>query len=173
MVDIRMIVACSENRVIGRDGRLPWRLPEDLRYFFTQTEGGALIVGRKVFQELDGFGKVDSARHFVVVSRDDALAQDGVEVVRSLPEAITAAEATGRPVWICGGQRIYEEGLAWTDRLFLTLVHAHVEGDTFFPPWKDAFPEVVSARRSEDKGFRYTFMELARPAGAQPPARAQ
>ena len=153
---INIIVACSENRVIGRDGRLPWSIPEDTAYFQAQTRGHTVIMGRHSFDEWPSAGK---GRDVVVVTHESL---EGVTCAPTLGEAIARAQTLRGDIYLCGGQRVYEEGLAHADRLYLTLVHAEVPGDRFFPEWRDEFPREVSRRESRDAKWRYTFLVLER-----------
>lgn len=163
MKNVHVIAGVAENFVIGKDGLLPWSIPEDWRYFLDQTKGGVLIMGRKAFEEMVHLGEVRSDRSFIVVSRDKSLTQQGAaRVASSLDEALAAARELPGTVWICGGQRIYEEGLARADRLYVTRVHAVVQGDTYFPDWREAFTELIAERPSQDEHYRYTFQVLAR-----------
>ena len=159
---LNLIVACSENRVIGRDGKLPWRIPEDFQFFERETAGKTCVLGRVCFETwpraaLDG-------RRPVVITRHTALRRDGVRVVDSLAGALAVAENLPGEIYICGGQRIYEETfqLSRPLRLHLTLVHAEVEGDTFFPEWQHLAWREVARRESADANFRYTFLTLER-----------
>jgi dihydrofolate reductase len=165
---LNIIVACSENRVIGRGGQLPWRIPEDWRFFKNQTAGKTVILGRISFQSWRSV--LDDDRHAIVLTRNRALAGERVQVADSLPSAIALAEQASREIFICGGQRIFEEAIALppATRLYLTLVHAHVDGDRWFPEWRTAFPRVLEERHGADENYRYTFYVLAR---ATPPAR--
>jgi dihydrofolate reductase len=157
-----LIVACSENRVIGRAGQLPWRIPEDWKFFRSQTAHSAVILGRISFQSWKSI--LEDDRQVVVLTRDTSLASDRVHVASSLANGIAHVEKLGREIYICGGQRIFEEAIRLPDatRLFLTLVHAHVEGDRFFPEWQGEFPRVIDQRESADENYRYTFYELGR-----------
>jgi dihydrofolate reductase len=157
-----LIVACAENRVIGREGRLPWRIPEDWQLFRRQTAGATVILGRISFQSWRSV--LEDDRRVVVLTRDRSLAGDRVEVAESLPSALGLAAAHGRPIYVCGGQRIFEEAikLPQAERLFLTLVHAELPGDRTFPEWTREFPRVLERRESADANFRYTFLSLAR-----------
>jgi dihydrofolate reductase len=155
-------VACSENRVIGRDGRLPWRIPEDLAFFHANTAGQICVLGRICFQtwpraSLDG-------RRPVVISRDRSLARPGVTVASGLADALAVADELPGEIHICGGQRIYEETLALARpmRLHLTLIHASIEGDTFFPEWRHLAWRESARRDSADENYRYTFFTLER-----------
>lgn len=128
---VSLIVAVSDNGVIGRDGGLPWRLPRDLRHFKRTTMGHHLIVGRRTWGEA---GMPLPGRTIVVVTRDPAFRAAGATVVHSLDAALAAARGDDEP-FIGGGAHIYREALAraLVDRLYLSRVHAAVEGDTFFP----------------------------------------
>lgn len=153
-----MIVACSENRVIGKNGELPWSIPEDTAYFHEKVRGGIVITGRKSFGEL---GKPLPETDTIVLSRDPLYAPRGVLTALSLPLSLQLAQTIDGdgPIWICGGQAVYEEGLSKTDRLYLTLVHAEVDGDTFFPDWRPHFPVKLGDRMSSNAHYTYTFYE--------------
>ncbi len=159
---VNVIVACAENHVIGRNGQLPWRIPEDWRFFKKQTAGTTVVLGRISFQSWKSI--LDDDRHAIVLTRDRTLARDRVQVAHSLPAALALAEQSPRDIYICGGQRIFEEALSLpqAERLYLTLIHANVEGDRTFPEWRHEFPRVISQRESADEDFRYTFHTLAR-----------
>ncbi|MCG8526153.1 MAG: dihydrofolate reductase [Opitutales bacterium] len=159
---IHIIVACSENRVIGKDGHLPWRIKEDLHYLFETVKDGVVIEGRRVYDEIK---KEYPGTRTVVVTRNPELQfPEPILKASSLPEAVEKANSVkGYPtIWIGGGQSLYEEALAIADRLYLTLVHTEVEGDTFFPEWRSEFPKVVSERKSSNGKFDYTFLILER-----------
>ena len=128
---VSLIVALSTNRVIGRDGDLPWHLPADLRHFKRTTMGHHLIIGRRTWEEV---GKPLPGREMVVVTRSRNYAPEGVRVVRSVEQALEIAAADDEP-FIGGGAQIYRIALArdLVDRIYLTRVHAEVEGDTYFP----------------------------------------
>jgi dihydrofolate reductase len=159
---LHLIVACAENRVIGRNGRLPWHIPEDLKYFHDETAGQICVLGRICFETwpraaLDG-------RRPVVVTRNRALARPGVEVASSLDQALAIAESLPGEIYVCGGERIYAETLtlARPMRLHLTLIHAEIAGDTFFPEWRHLSWRELSRRESQDENHRYTFHTLER-----------
>lgn len=159
---VHLQVACAENRVIGRNGKLPWHIPEDLNYFHDQTAGQIVVLGRVCFETwprvlLDG-------RKPVVISRNAELATADVRVASSLGAALDLAEEMPGEIHICGGERIYAEALALTRplRLHLTLVHTEVEGDTFMPEWRHLAWNETGRRESEDANYRYTFLTLER-----------
>ena len=159
---VNLIAAVAENRVIGRAGRLPWRIPEDWEFFRRQTTGQIVVLGRVSFESWKSI--LDDDRRAIVLTRDRTIARDRVPVAASLPAALTLAETLPGEIYVCGGQRIFEQAivLPQTTRLFLTLVHAAPAGDRFFPEWRDSFSCVIARRESADANLRYTFLELAR-----------
>ena len=157
---INLIVACSENRVIGLGGRMPWSIPEDTAFFQAQTRGHTVIMGSRCFAE---WKSAAQGRDVIVITHDPAPLPEGIHRVSSLPEAIACAQTLRGEIYLCGGQRVYEEGLAIGDRLYLTLVHARIEGgDTFFPDWRGHFTREIERRDSHDERWRYTFLTLVR-----------
>ena len=164
---LHLIVACTENRVIGRDGRLPWHITEDLAFFHEATAGQIVVLGRISFEtwprvSLDG-------RKPVVISRSTTLQREGVRVATSFADALDVAEELPGKIMICGGARIYEETLALAEStgraltLHLTLIHAEVAGDTLMPEWRHLAWREIARRESADAHFRYTFFTLQRP----------
>lgn len=152
------IVAVARNGVIGKDGKLPWHIPEDLAWFMEQTRGGVMIEGPACYAEL---GKALPDRGTVVVSRDPAKSFPGAERAASLPEAIVIADRMDEwpgPVWITGGERIYAEGLPLCDRLLITRIDRDFVGDRFFPAdWPRHFTKLVSSKAGEYQGLGYRF----------------
>ena len=132
---IAMVWAMSENRVIGRNNKLPWHLPNDLKYFKQLTTGKPVIMGRKTYESI---GRPLPNRVNIVLTRDTQFKADGIKVVHTLDDAIELAEAEGlisgaEEVIIMGGEEIYRLAMPIADRLYVTLVHAHVDGDAWFP----------------------------------------
>lgn len=128
-----MIVAVSENGVIGNNGKIPWHIPEDLRWFKRMTVGNTVVMGRKTYESI---GKPLPDRRTVVLSRSGFQA-DGVIVVSSLSE-IHALPPYGE-TYICGGEQVYRKALPMCDRLYRTFVRRTVDGDAFFPPFEPRF----------------------------------
>lgn len=149
-----LIVAMSENRVIGRNGRLPWHLPADLARFRRLTIGHPLVMGRRTFEAL---GRVLPGRTSIVVTRQADYAAADVLVAGSLPDALQkAGEAT--EVFVIGGEQIYRCALPWADRIYLTLVHAQLQGDAFFPELRDDEWQLTEEQRfSADARNPYDF----------------
>jgi dihydrofolate reductase len=127
---LSLIVAMARNRVIGRDGQLPWRLPADQQRFKTLTMGHHIIMGRKTWESI---GRPLPGRVSVVVTRNKAYAAAGATVVRSLAEAL--ALARGDPeAFVIGGGELYREALPLAGRIYLTELEDDYPGDAFFPP---------------------------------------
>ena len=131
---VSLIAAMSENRVIGRSGGLPWHLPRDLQHFKKLTVDHTVIMGRRTFDEVK---RPLANRRNVVITRNSDFRPHGVTVVPSLDEAL-ALGATEDEVFVIGGGEIFALALPRADRLYLTVVHATVEGDTWFPEFDSA-----------------------------------
>jgi dihydrofolate reductase len=160
---LHLEVACAENRTIGRAGRLPWSIPEDTRLFHEHTAGQIVILGRVSFD--DWAGAREDGRRAVVVTQHPVPASPGVHSAPTFAEALQIAEGLPGRIHVCGGERIYAEALALTDRplrLNLTLVHAEVPGDRHFPEWRHLPWRELSRRESHDANYRYTFLVLER-----------
>lgn len=140
---VSLIAAMAENRVIGRDGALPWHLPADLARFKALTLGHPVIMGRKTFAAI---GRPLPGRLNIVLSRQPAFRPAGVLVARSLAEALQLA-AGAVEVFICGGGQLYREALPLAERVYLTIVHRAYPGDTVFPELPADF--VATDRREE------------------------
>lgn len=130
---VSLVAALSTNRVIGRDGGLPWRLPDDLKHFKRLTVDHTVVMGRKTFDEI---GRPLANRRNVVITRNPAFRPTGVHVVGTLDEALALAAGEDE-VFVIGGGEIYRLALPRADRLYLTVVHADVDGDTWFPTLDD------------------------------------
>ena len=134
---IALVVAMAENRTIGKGGTLPWRIPEDMKWFREITMGKPCIMGRKTWESLPK--RPLPARTNIVVTRDRFYGAEGAVVVASLDEAIAAAALERREeIIVIGGAQIYAEALPRADRIYLTRVHAAVDGDAFFPEIEEA-----------------------------------
>ena len=138
---LSLIVAAAENGVIGRNGELPWKLPVDLQRFKALTSGHPVIMGRKTYESI---GRALPGRRNIVVSRSSP-AIEGVDVVTSVPAALTLAQESGaEEAWVIGGGEMYKESLPLADVVELTRVHATVDGDVSFPELNSAEWEEVS-----------------------------
>lgn len=145
-----IVAAVGRNAVIGVDGDLPWKLPEDLARFKRLTMGHALVMGRETFESI---GRPLPGRINIVLTRRPDWAHDGVEVAHSLEEALSIASAAETNAFISGGAQVYAEALAAADRMELTEVAAEPEGDTWFPEVDWSQWREVS--RSDRDGFSF------------------
>ena len=128
---LALIAALAHNRVIGRDNRLPWHLPADLRFFKRTTMGKPLLMGRRTWESI---GRPLPGRRMIVLSRDPGYQAPGCTVARSLDEAVEIA-GTVPEIMVIGGATLYQQTLPRAERLYLTLVEADVPGDAWFPEW--------------------------------------
>ena len=157
---LTLVVAVAENGVIGRDGSLPWRLPEDLKHFRRLTIGNTVLMGRKTFESL---GKPLEGRANWVLSRDPAFAPPGAQVFRDLAAAL--AQQPQGELLVIGGAELYRQALPLAGRLELTQVHAQVDGDTWFPhydaaQWRETGR--VDHAADERHAYAYSFLKLDR-----------
>lgn len=161
---VALIAAVAENGVIGRANRLPWHLPADLAHFKRLTLDKPILMGRRTWESLPG---VLPRRRHVVLSRDPGYRVEGGVLVHSLDEAIAAAGAAPE-LMVIGGAALYAEALPRAERLYLTLVHARVEGDAYFPAW-DPVDWIETSRgeypADERNPIALTFLNLERASG--------
>lgn len=158
---LSIIVAASENNAIGRDNALLWHISADLKRFKQLTTGHTVLMGRKTFESI---GRALPHRRNIVISRNPAFSAEGCEVVASLDEALKAVAAEDE-VFIIGGGSIYREMWEKADRLYLTRVHAQMEGDTFIPEVRPEAWELLSRmdfELSEKNEFAYSFLDFKR-----------
>ncbi len=162
---ISLIVAVSRNGVIGLNNQLPWHLPEDLKYFKSVTMGKPLIMGRKTFESI---GRPLPGRTNIVITRDSSWSAEGVEVARTLQQAMTlgrlaCARADVDEIMVIGGEQIYRLTLPGADRLYFTEVQADVEGDAFFPAIDpDQWQQVSEQLPEQTDTHPYRFLVLDR-----------
>jgi dihydrofolate reductase len=161
---ISIIVAVAENGVIGRGGQLPWRLSADLQRFKRLTMGHTIIMGRRTWESI---GRPLPGRRTVVVTRQDdyRIEDENATVVGSLDDALQVAEAAGdAEAFIVGGSEIYRAALSRADRLYITVVMAEVEGDTYFvgeQEWRewdwDSWVAVENELHEPDEKNEYAY----------------
>lgn len=130
---ISLIAAMAENRVIGREGKLPWHLPDEMKHFIRLTTGHTVVMGRKTFESIGS--KPLPNRRNIVLTRDTNYTIPGVEATRSVEHAIELVGAQDE-IFICGGERAYKDALPLADNLYLTTVLAEPEGDAHFPEFE-------------------------------------
>ena len=153
---LSLIVAATENGVIGKDGKMPWRLPAESAYFKKITLGHPVITGRKNY---DAMGRPLPDRLNIVVSRQpDYSVPEGVVVVHSLEDALALPEVQKAPeVFVIGGQQLYELAMPLADKLYLTTVHTKIEGDRFFRYNPDEWQLTWSEPHLADSENKYAF----------------
>lgn len=150
----------GENGVIGAKNRMPWHLSADLRHFRQITMGKPVLMGRKTHQSI---GRPLPGRLNIVLSRDKSYSAEGCVIAGSLDEAVT--QAGDQEIMIIGGAALYESFLPLTDRLYLTLIHHHFDGDTFFPTLDWADWRVIEREDIDgdlESGLRYSFLTMER-----------
>ena len=153
---ISLIVAAAENGVIGREGELPWRLSDDLRHFKAVTMGKPIVMGRKTW---DSIGRPLPGRQNIVITRQAGFEAPGCDIVSSTEEAVAAAGDVDE-IMIIGGSQVYASFLPAADRVYLTRVHAEVDGDAHFPALDEDTWRLVSDERhaADDRNeFDYSF----------------
>ena len=141
---VSLIYARSLNHCIGRDGRLPWDLPDEYAHFNRVTRGSAVIMGRKTYQENNH--ALPGRLNIVITSDEQLRLPPGVLSVRSLAEALNSAQRSGRKAFVLGGSRLFREAFDLADEVYESVVMAKFEGDTFI----DAFD--FSEWRTEELG---------------------
>ena len=151
---LAIIAAIGKNRVIGKNGKMPWHISEDLQRFKRLTSGHAILMGRKTF---DSIGKLLPNRRNVVISSKQI---PNVETFSSVDGALNALADQER-VFVIGGAQVYQQTLNRADELYLTLVDMEVDGDTFFPPYEHLIGTIFMLRKQEPHAG-YTFMDYSR-----------
>ena len=156
-MQIALIAAQSENRVIGAGNSIPWRVKGEQKLFRDLTLGGTLIMGRKTW---DSIGRPLPGRNSVVVSRQPGLSLEGATAVTSVEAALDAAESLGAPCFIAGGGDLYAQTIGIADAIHLTTIAMTVDGDVLFPEVPDDF-ELVSEHLYESN-INYTYRRFER-----------
>jgi dihydrofolate reductase len=153
---ITLVVAIADNGVIGKDGAIPWRLPEDMKRFKALTLGHAVVMGRKTWESLPAKNRPLPGRRNIVVTRDAGWRGDGAETA-----ALDAALAGG-DACVIGGAEIYRAALPRADRIELTEVHGDFDGDTVFAFDRTPWREVAREDHVAADGLAYSFVTLER-----------
>lgn len=160
---ISLIVAAAENNVIGVEGKLPWHLPADMKYFKQITAGHAVIMGRGTYESL---GKPLPGRTNIVITRQQNYTASGCSVVGNLKAAIDHAAAIGESeAFIIGGGDIFLQSVLWADRIYLTRIFHSFEGDTFFPALNEEDWVMVNEQKhpaDEKNKFAFSFQIFER-----------
>lgn len=161
-MDISLVAAMAANRVIGKEGQMPWHLPSELKYFKEITMGKPIVMGRRTFESI---GRPLPGRHNIVISRNAPELPADVTVVSSLKDALEAAGDVDE-VMVIGGGEIYRQFLPVATRLYLTEIDLEVEGDTWFPDyepdkWVSSVLREETAKGEKTPAFRAILLEKA------------
>jgi dihydrofolate reductase len=163
---VSLIWAMADNRVIGIENRLPWKLPADMQWFRKNTLGKPIIMGRLTFESFGS--KALPGRRNIIISRDTGYSadesSDDIEVYNSIEAALDAVKEV-EEVMIIGGMSLYKQALPLADRLYMTLIHADLDGDAWFPEfdatqWNQA--ERLDHEIDEKNNYPYSFVVLNR-----------
>ncbi len=163
---LSLIVAMDVNRVIGRDGRIPWSLPDDMKWFREVTMGKPVVMGRKTYESIpDKFRPLPGRQNIVLTRRQDYEAA-GATVVHTIPDALAAAGAVPE-IMVAGGGDLYAQLLPQADRLYWTLIEAMFPGDVHFPEidpanWRKIYWEVHELDERHPYPFIWLILERAR-----------
>ncbi|PZE25000.1 dihydrofolate reductase [Curtobacterium sp. MCBD17_028] len=165
--EVGLIWARSRDGVIGADGDIPWRLPEDQAEFRRVTNGATVVMGRRTWDSLPPRFRPLPGRRNVVLTRDRSWSADGAEVVHDVDTALTVA-ADG-PTWVIGGAQVYEAALSRADRVLETVIDLDVDGDTTAPELGPDWHTVAATPSATEwltsrTGLRYRFVESRRRA---------
>ena len=158
-MEILLIAAVDKNLAIGKDGKIPWRIKEDLQYFQKNTLNTAMIMGRSTF---DSIGKPLPNRQNIVMTKSPSN-REGVIEVSDAANAIKEAKKASNKISIIGGESIYKEFLPLASRLLITEINITIDGaDTFFPAWQKQNWTEKSRINSKENGIEYSFVEYLR-----------
>lgn len=161
-MEISLILAASDNNVIGHDNQMPWHLSNDLKRFKSLTLGHPVIMGRKTFESL---GRPLPGRQNIVISRNADYVAEGCDVVSSIEHALNMVSSQDE-VFIIGGGQIYSQMWEKADNLYLTRVHTHINGETSVPQITDYWAEISHETHDADEKnqYPYTFIDYKKKA---------
>ena len=159
MKNISLIVAVSENMVIGKDNKLAWHLPDDINYFSNMTKGHSIIMGRKNWESIPKKYRPLPERKNIVVTRNNKFEDKGAIIVNSIEKAVEKARRFDEEeIFIIGGGEIYKLGFAYVDKLYITEIYANIDGNTYFPKWnKENWKEISRISHPKDEKHEFDF----------------
>ena len=159
MKNISLIVAVSENMVIGKDNKLAWHLPDDMNYFSNMTKGHSIIMGRKNWESIPKKYRPLPERKNIVVTRNNKFEDKGAIIVNSIEKAVKKARRFDEEeIFIIGGGEIYKLGFAYVDKLYITEIYANIDGNTYFPKWnKENWKEISRISHPKDEKHEFDF----------------
>lgn len=165
---VSLVAAVARGGVIGLEGGLPWRIPEDLRHFRELTIGHPVVMGRRTWDSLPERFRPLLGRRNVVVTRDEAWRGEGAERAGSLEDALRLLDRASQ-VFVIGGGSLYAAALPLADELLLTEIDSELEGDTFFPAWeRAAFEESAREHHVSETGIPFSFVTYRRLSSNEP-----
>ncbi|HEX6332799.1 MAG TPA: dihydrofolate reductase [Flavisolibacter sp.] len=166
---VSLLVAADENNVIGKDNKLPWHLPNDLKYFKNQTWGMPILMGRKTF---DSIGRPLPGRKSIIITRNENWHYEGVHAVHTLQGAMDKASEFGaREIFVIGGAEIFNSSFPRAGRIYITRIHHKFEGDVFFPEIPHEEWNLVQSRfchADEKNAYSHTFQVWERKTRSRP-----
>lgn len=159
MTQLSTIVAIANNRVIGINNTLPWHLPEDLKRFRALTMGHHIIMGRKTYESL---GRLLPGRTTVIVTRNQTYAVEGALIANSLQDAIAQCKGDDE-AFLIGGAELYQDGLKFSDKLYITEIDLNVVGDAHFPDFDSQdWQEIAREAHVSEKGLKFNYVTYQR-----------
>ena len=157
---ISIIAAIGKSRELGKDNKLLWHISDDLKRFKKLTLGKVVIMGRKTFDSLPEKSRPLHNRINIIITKNRAYTPVGCTVCHSIEEAINKAKEFKKEIFIIGGASIYQQGIKYTDKLYLTVIDKEFpEADAFFPDYSD-FKKVIKEEKKFDGKFTYKFIDL-------------
>ncbi len=159
MKNISMIVAVSQNQVIGKNNKLAWNLPDDMSYFSNMTQGHSVIMGRKNWESIPKKYRPLPNRKNIVVTRNNNFRGKGAVVVNSIEKAIEESRVSeDEEIFIIGGGEIYKLGFDYVDKVYITEIYANINGNTYFPKWnKSNWLEISRISHPKDEKHEFDF----------------
>lgn len=161
-MQVNLIYARAANGVIGKDGQMPWHLPEDLAHFKQLTGGCPVIMGRKTWDSLPERFRPLPGRLNIVITRNENWSESGVQRASSLREALQICESES-VVWVIGGAQIYAQALPLAHTVEVTEIEGDYDGDAFAPELGDEWQEVARERHVSASGVHFSFVRYQRP----------
>ena len=159
---ICLIYAQAANAVIGKNGTMPWHLPEDLAHFRQRTQGCAVVMGRTTWDSLPERFRPLPGRTNIVVTRQEVWQHDGAKPATSLDDALAIASQSADTAWVIGGAQIYALALPLAQRVEVTEIHQSYEGDAYAPELGPEWQETSRSQHVAANGLSYSFVQLRR-----------
>lgn len=161
-MQINLIYARADNGIIGKDGTMPWHLPEDLAHFKELTQGRPVIMGRKTWDSLPERFRPLPDRINIVVTRQEVWQDEGAKPATSLEDALQIASQSADTAWVMGGAQIYAQALPLAQRVEVTEIHRNFEGDVYAPTLGPEWKEVARTDQVGANGIPFSFVTYER-----------